>query len=159
MEDKKQAFLDIYTKIRNINDSCKAVTIGTHRFYDWLDDDEGFKQAWQDLKKDIDADRLAKYEAELDKRALFGSKQSDILLMFGLKSLNPQRYRENAPETRLIGDITVKLGVPSYSPVPIEMKDIKQLKEGDNAIQITGSTEGSKQEVNGEEEEGINNRD
>lgn len=124
---KKQAFLDNYPKVKRIIETCRATSIGTTKFYDWLRDDDVFKEAWETLKKEVDQQRLEQYEDELDKRALGGaSKQSDILLMFGLKAFDPGKYREKPPETRLVGDIVVKLAVPAYTDTPILQEEPKK---------------------------------
>jgi len=145
--NKKQAFLENYPKIKGIVATCDAIGIDPKTYYNWLNADKLFFQKVQRVKKEVDDRRLQLYEAELDKRVMFGSKQSDILLMFGLKALNPEKYRERPPETKLIGDITVKLAVPPYTdnpvlPPPVKQIPAKSIKEDNDAIQEQGKTEG-----------------
>ena len=92
---KQLAFLENYPKFMSIVATCEAIGIRHQTYYRWLASEDSFKAQCEALKKEIEDKRLALYEAELDKRALHGSKQSDILLMFGLKALNPGKYREN----------------------------------------------------------------
>ena len=133
---KKIAFLQNYPRIKGIVATCEAIGIDPKTYYNWCNADKLFLQEVQRVKKEVDDRRLQLYEAELDKRVMFGSKQSDILLMFGLKALNPEKYRERPPETRLIGDITVKLAVPAYTDNPVlppaKQLPAKSIKEGDN---------------------------
>lgn len=113
--EKKQAFLDNYEKFNGVIATCEAIDISPVTYWRWCKADEVFSSECNALKKEIDKSRLDRYEAELDNRALGGeSKQSDILLMFGLKALKPNVYREKVADTRLIGDITIKMAIPGY---------------------------------------------
>ena len=112
---KKQAFLDNYPNFLRATKTAIAIGIDESCHYRWLEADEVYKQAFQSLKKEVDSDRLDRYEKELDKRALGGeSKQSDILLMFGLKALDPSKYREKQTVPMIMGDITIKMAIPAY---------------------------------------------
>jgi hypothetical protein len=109
-----------------------AEAIGVHEFtpYDWQTRSETYRHAFLALKKKIDNERLERLEKELEKRALGGeSKQSDILLMFNLKALDP-KYRDRVPTMPFEGTIKVELSVPR-PPGDIEALEAqKQLPKG-----------------------------
>ncbi len=139
--EKKQAFLDNYKEFGYITNTCRAIGVSYSRYYEWMSD-ESFSSASSAIKKEIDNDRLDRYEAELDKRVLTApSKQSDILLMFGLKALKPDVYREKV--TPLIGgDIKIIMAIPGYDE-GLRLTNTIDLKKGDYAIQ--GETQAGKQ--------------
>ena len=129
--DKKQAFLDNYANFDGIMATCEAIDINHSTYWRWMQADEVFSKQSTALKKEIDAKRLNRYELELDERALGGkSKQSDILLMFGLKALRPDVYREKVAESRFIGDIKIIMAIPGYDE-SLRLGSQKQLKEGE----------------------------
>jgi len=127
---KKLAFLENYPRFNGVMAACEAININYSTYWRWMQADEVFRKQCTVLKKEVDSHRLERYEKELDNRALGGeSKQSDILLMFGLKALNPDRYREKQSIPTIVGDITIKLAIPPYDDVPklpqvIEAKEI-----------------------------------
>lgn len=128
--EKKRAFLENYPKFCITKHTCEAIGIDESSIYIWRKKDEIFNNAFGELKKRIDNTRLQKYEAELDKRVLeTPSKQSDILLMFGLKALHPDKYREKpATMTQLTGNITIKMDIPEYKELPacnLELTDVQ----------------------------------
>ena len=129
-QEKKQAFLDNYRKFGYITKTCTAIGVSYSKYYAWLGDEVFSKQS-SAIKKELDNDRLDRYETELDSRALGGvSKQSDILLMFGLKALRPDVYREKVSESRFMGDIKIIMAIPGYDE-SLRLTEVKQLKEGD----------------------------
>ena len=130
---KHRAFLENYPKFRITKTTAEAVGIGETTIYDWFLKCRPLREAFEALKKRIDAHRLQIYEAELDKRALEGtSKQSDILLMFALKAEAPDKYREKVNTIPFTGNIKVELSVPRPQLMTIENK---QIGGGSNAIQ------------------------
>jgi len=126
---KKLAFLENYPKFLFATKTAEAIGIDESTHYEWLNGDKAYSQAFQEIKKKIYAKRLEENEAEIHRRGL---NKSDLLLIFETKALAPERYREKPPETRLIGDITVKLSVPPYTDHPVLPPEAapKQLKEG-----------------------------
>ena len=112
---KKIAFLENYPKFIGVVATCEAIDISPVTYWRWCNADEVFSKHCNDIKKEIGQRRLEKYEAELEKRALGGeSKQSDILLMFGLKAEDPSKYREKQSIPMIMGDITIKMAIPAY---------------------------------------------
>lgn len=128
---KKLAFLENYKKFKRIHDTAKAIGVGVSTVYQWLQEDDVLSDKAEVIKKEIDAERLELYEAELDKRALTGSKQSDILLMFGLKALNRDKY-EGKQAQAFQGTIIIQSPMPK--PDYVEGIEPKLLTEGENDI-------------------------
>lgn len=138
--EKKRQFLEQWPIYCVNTDTTKAIGISKDVIYQWTAKDEIFNKAFKLLKKRVDNIRLQRYEAELDKRVLdTPSKQSDILLMFGLKAMHPDKYREKAvSETKLTGNITVKMALPRPGETP--------LIEVEEPIEITDGTKGRSEE-------------
>ena len=136
LSPKQQTFIETYPQYRSITLTAKAVGIHRDTVYKWREGDDNFLRILQAIKKETDEETLEKVEAELYDRAMGNkpAKMSDILLMFLAKALAPEKYREKAPETRLIGDITVKLAVPAYTDNTVLLGPRNQLKEGDTAV-------------------------
>jgi hypothetical protein len=112
---KKEIFLAELAKTGNISASCKAADLARMTAYDHRAADEAFRAAW-DEAIDIYIDSL---EREADRRAVEGCTKkkflkngepvidpetgeqyvereySDTLLIFRLKALKPDKYREN----------------------------------------------------------------
>ena len=84
---KKRSMLAALSKTGNISAAARAAQICRRTHYDWLDSDPSYcpavRQAWEEA-----ADVL---EACARKRALIGS---DTLLIFLLKSVRPEKFRE-----------------------------------------------------------------
>jgi len=142
---KQLLFLKNLRQYEGIIVTCQATGIDPKTYYNWLEASKTFFQQVQSIKKEIDDKRLGQYEAELKKRILDEkSKQSDILLMFALKSLD-SRYRDKQ-DTHITGDIIVKLSVPSYKDNPVmRPKELKEKNEN------KGTTEGVHEGVYAEE--------
>lgn len=80
----------------SVTKACKESGIPRRTAYYWRDEDESFKDAWEESK----AAALEDLEDHLRKRATDpDDPKSHILLIFLLKKLNPE-YKENykAPE-------------------------------------------------------------
>ena len=145
---KKLAFLQNYPKFGISKLTAKAIGIGESTVRAWNRDDKVFFNAFNALKKEIEAELIELHERNIDNVA-FGEKTPAQSRIFGslvrLRAIAPEKYRERQPETRLIGDITVKLAVPAYTDNPV-LPPPKQLpakiKEGKDAIQRQGKAEG-----------------
>lgn len=83
----------------SISAACKAADIGRQTWYDWLANDPAFAAQVREAKEEK-ADEL---EVAAQRRA---KKDSDTLLIFLLKNLRPDQYREKqqitvvSPEVR-----------------------------------------------------------
>lgn len=84
---KKRAFLVNYALTGNISAACQAAEVGRRTYYDWTEHDETFTAATRVAKEEA-ADYL---EEVARKRAV---ECSDTLLIFLLKGLRPEKYRE-----------------------------------------------------------------
>lgn len=115
----KQRFLDNYPKFLRATKTAAAIGIGECTHYKWIEADEVYRKAFRELKKRVDSDRLEQIEKEVHDRAMGGtSKQSDILLMFEAKALDPGKYREKQAIPTIVGDITIKMAIPPYDEAP-----------------------------------------
>jgi hypothetical protein len=84
----QRAFLAALEQTGSVTESAAAAKIGRITAYDTRRADPAFAAAW-DQALDIAADTL---EDEARKRAFAGS---DVLLMFLLKGIRPQKWRES----------------------------------------------------------------
>ena len=91
-----------------IRRACKVAEVGRQTHYDWMEASPEYRRAFEAEQEDA-ADNL---EAEVYRRAVKGVKKSvgwykgvaggqvreysDVLLMFQLKALRPEKYRERA---------------------------------------------------------------
>jgi len=98
-------FLDELASRGLVTRACEAAGIGRRTAYDCRDRDEDFAAAWADALE-VAAEA---FEAELRRRAIEGVERpvyqsgelvghireySDTLLIFGLKGLKPEKYRD-----------------------------------------------------------------
>ena len=86
----QEAFLTALAKVGNVSAAAKMAGVTRQATYRWRKDDE-FKVRWDEA---ID-EAIEGLEFELLKRATQGKKPSDVLLMFALKGLKPEKYRDN----------------------------------------------------------------
>ena len=129
MKEKQLQFLENYPKFLRATKTAEAIGINDCTHYDWLKKDEEYSRQFQELKKRIDSDRLEAVESEIYSRSFKEDAYgSSTLLMFQAKALNPAKYRDNPPETRLTGDITIKLAVPGYTDTPIQIEEKKTIE-------------------------------
>jgi hypothetical protein len=84
---KKAAMLSALAKTGNISASARAADIGRTTHYDWLQSDPAYAAAVETALEEA----IEVLEAVARQRAVHGS---DTLLIFLLKSLRPERYRE-----------------------------------------------------------------
>jgi hypothetical protein len=104
-QQKKEAMLAAYLKCGTIFHGCKGAGITRRTHYDWMKADPAYRDAFEDAAEAV-ADNL---EAEAMRRAREGwpepvyyqgevcgsvRKFSDLLLIFMLKALRPDKFRE-----------------------------------------------------------------
>lgn len=104
-EARQHAFLIAYRDVGNIRDAAQVAGIDRSTHYAWLRDDLDYRQRFATAESDA-ADLL---EREARRRAVVGveeavyykgqqvgavRKYSDVLLIFLLKGLRPEKYRE-----------------------------------------------------------------
>ena len=123
---KQRAFLEAYPKFGVTTETTKAIGIGETTIYDWFLKSRPLREAFEAVKKRIDATRLEENIKEVHRRGL---EKSDLLLMFETKKLDTS-YREKVTAIHFTGVIKVELAVPR----PPEIETQKQIKEDNNAI-------------------------
>ena len=84
---KKQAFLEAYRDLGTVSGAARRIGVHRQRLYAWRQADAAFAAQWAEVEAEV-ADDL---EQEAIRRAKEGS---DTLLIFLLKGLKPERYRE-----------------------------------------------------------------
>jgi len=109
-QHKKELFLSEYSKLGTILKAAKAANIDRKTHYNWLKTNPEYAEFFERAKEDY----LEKLEAEADRRAVEGTLRpvfhqgeecgqirefSDTLLIFRLKCLAPEKYRENQRST------------------------------------------------------------
>lgn len=90
-----------------VGKACEVAGYGRSTAYEYRDEDEGFAKRW----KEANEEAVEVLEAEADRRAIQGTLKpvfhrgvqcgsirefSDVLLIFRLKALRPEVYRERA---------------------------------------------------------------
>ena len=94
------AFLATLRNTGNVRASCEKAGIARRAVYDWRDKHPAFAAQW----KESTEDSIELLEAIADQRA---RSHSDVLLIFRLKALRPEIYRE-----RWQGELTGAGGGP-----------------------------------------------
>lgn len=116
---KKRAFLAAFAECGNVTEAADSVGIHRRTHYDWLANDPDYAAAFAEAEDEA-VDRL---ETEARRRAVEGvrnekshyfkgdlvgvdveTKYSDTLLIFLLKALRPEKYRERF-ETKHVGEV------------------------------------------------------
>jgi len=119
--DAQRAFLECYREMGVIRRACKVAKVGRSSHYEWMENNPAYRAAFEASKEDA-ADTL---EAEVFRRAVTGVKKptgwykgvaggyvreySDLLLMFRLKALRPEKYRERVEVRGMVGRIDLNL--------------------------------------------------
>tara|TARA_R110000868_G_scaffold8181_1_gene42123 strand:- start:26081 stop:26503 length:423 start_codon:yes stop_codon:yes gene_type:complete len=111
------AFFEALSAHGFVTKACKTSGYKRSQVYVWKDEDEAFGERWDDAI----AEHVEKLEAEADRRAVKGVDRgvffkgkriakvtdfSDTLLIFRLKALSPEKYRERF-ESHLTGAVQV----------------------------------------------------
>jgi hypothetical protein len=104
---KRRAFLAAYCEVGNVSEAAKIAGVNRLAHYDWLHRDERYAELFEQAHE-IACDHL---ESEARRRAIEGveepvfyhgevcgtiRKYSDTLLIFLLKGVRPDKYRDNA---------------------------------------------------------------
>ncbi len=92
--DWTKRFLDRLTEIGIVTDACLAAGINRNTAYVRRRADTGFATAWDDAVETA----IGGMEVEARRRAIDGS---DVLLMFLLKALRPEMYRQAKGEVHI----------------------------------------------------------
>ena len=89
---KQQAFLIAFAKCGNITQAAEVSSVSRRSHYGWVQNDPAYAEAFGDAREES-ADAL---ETEARRRAL---ADSDTLLIFLLKGVRPEVYRESVDHT------------------------------------------------------------
>ena len=122
---KKFAFLKAFSESGNVLQACKSAEVGRTSHYNWLHSDPDYVVAFEVAKQDA----IDVLEAEAQRRAVDGMREyqyhcgkpvvdqdgnhvykqtySDLLLIFLLKGLRPEKYRERYDVS---GDMELRMG-------------------------------------------------
>ncbi len=110
----KKEFLANYEEGRYICAAARKTGVSASTVWQWRQDDEVFRQIFDAAKMRVEQQIVAKLEAEADRRAMTGTlkpvfylgtkcgdvrEYSDTLLIFRLKGLAPDKYRERLEHT------------------------------------------------------------
>ena len=87
LKETQRRFLKAYVESGTIRDGAIAAKVGRQTHYDWLQQHDAYRIAFQAAKDEA----VEGLEAECRKRAL---ARSDLLLMFLLKAHKPAMYRD-----------------------------------------------------------------
>ncbi len=135
----KRAFLAAFRETGNVRLACKAANVGRSSHYRWFEKDPEYRAAFEQAKENA-TDVL---EAEAHRRAVEGweepvgwykgqaggtvRKYSDVLLIFLLKGLRPERYRERLDVRGVLAHLDV-------SQLPDDL--VARLANGENPITV-----------------------
>jgi hypothetical protein len=128
---KKERFLENYRNLGTITAAAQAVGTSRSQVWRWTKGDKEFSEAFEQAKEEF----IEKLEKELYDRAKDRQgKDSVVALIFSLKALKPEKYREKPQNLPISGNITLQLSVPrpQYDNIQIETEKPKQLPEPDS---------------------------
>ena len=102
----KKLFLKIFAETGAFYSSCEETGVVHQTVYLWQEKDPEFAKDYEEAKKKY----IEKMEKVADKRAIGEGvdKASDLMMIFRLKGLAPEKYRERQDITAK-GEITVRL--------------------------------------------------
>jgi len=114
----KKLFLEKYKECAHVGNATKAIGIERTTVYAWAEKDKEFAEAWDKIRR-IEVPQMLEDEAK--RRAVDGvarpvfqqgrqvgiiQEYSDVLLIFLLKGLRPDKYRERFDQ-HVSGEITI----------------------------------------------------
>ena len=139
MNPQHRAFLAAFRETSNVRLACEVAKVGRSSHYRWLEEDSAYREAFDQAKLQA-ADVL---EAEAFRRAVEGVEEqvgwyrgvaggtvrrySDVLLIFLLKALRPEKYRERVDVRGVLAHLDV-------SRLPDEL--VARLAAGENPITV-----------------------
>lgn len=108
--EKDELFFQALATGKTVSDACRKAGYARRSVYEWKADDEEFATRWREAEERA----LELMEKEADRRALKGVLKpifqggekvgqvrvySDTLLIFRLKAIAPEKYRERVDST------------------------------------------------------------
>ncbi len=136
---KKRAFLAAVAEVGNITEAAKVAGVNRKDHYRWLQKDPSYPELFEAAMQEA-ADLM---EAEARRRAVEGvdepvfyqgyecgsvRKYSDTLLMFLLKGVRPEKFRENVKQ---------EISGPNGTPVNVIFNIPRPPKDGDTPCPIS----------------------
>lgn len=112
---KKRRFLEHYISLCVIGKAAEATGVARRTVYDWMEKSGEFKQAFEDAKQSVteklEVEAIRRAYAGIDKAVWYKGKAvgvekefSDTLLIFLLKAVAPEKYRERIEHTGAGGE-------------------------------------------------------
>jgi len=130
---KKTRFLQHLREGMPVVHACTQINVSNVHMYRLRRGDPDFKAQWDEAIEEWEATLLQRMEAEADRRAMEGNKRpvgfhqgkpwgavteySDTLLIFRMKALAPEKYRDNA-SLRIDGKLQHEHGPPAARMSP-----------------------------------------
>ena len=109
-----ETFFSVLEQTGNISTACAGSGVSRKTIYNYINSDPDFKTRVDDAKETA----IEHLEGIALERAKNGS---DVLLMFLLKSLRPERYRDNPKyiqQNNVIQDFVIDLGIDTPYTYP-----------------------------------------
>lgn len=130
----KLAFLEQYPKFKRVMITAQTIGVSDSTIRVWRREDETFNTAFHALKKEITQELIAIHEQNIDDVCLATDTPAQSRI-FGslvkLRAYDPDRYREKSvTETKLTGNITVKMAIPRPNDPQITEVKPEQIEDG-----------------------------
>ncbi len=126
---QKRAFLWGFAQTGSINESAKIADIHRDSHYIWLKKDETYAEAFKlatIMAGNVFEDEVYRRAFSGDERSVFhkGKKvgsykiYSDLLAIFALKGIFPEKYRDNQPGVSFQGPTQINITIKNESSLP-----------------------------------------
>lgn len=103
--EKRQAFLEAYALVGNVSDAASHAGVARTMHYEWLEDPQyadDFHHAREQAADRLEREAIRRATAGVEKAVWYKGQQvgterhySDVLLIFLLKGLRPEKFRDN----------------------------------------------------------------
>lgn len=103
--EKRMAFLEAYALVGNVSDAASHAGVARTMHYEWLDDPqyaEAFHHAREQAADRLEREAVKRATAGIEKAVWYKGEQvgterhySDVLLIFLLKGMRPEKFRDN----------------------------------------------------------------
>ena len=136
--EQQAAFLAAYARIATVKDAAQAAGVGRRTHYDWLAADATYVERFEEARRDA-TDVLLR---EARRRAVVGvqepvfyrgeavgtvTKYSDVLLIFLLKGLLPQVFRDRVEHTGAHGE-GIRVASTALDLTTLSTEDLETLE-------------------------------
>lgn len=103
--EKRAAFLEAYALVGNVSDAAQHAGVGRRTHYEWMNDPDyaaAFHHAQEQAADRLEREAVRRATAGVEKTVWYkgepvGTERvySDVLLIFLLKGLRPEKFRDN----------------------------------------------------------------